>query len=63
MGSPILTKNKGEIFNKKVNKKSLAKFENIIFLLIFALQFNTEVIAQSVRALVCGAGGRGFEPH
>ena len=29
----------------------------------FAVQFNTEVIAQLVRALVCGAGGRGFEPH
>ena len=22
-----------------------------------------EVVAQSVRALVCGAGGRGFETH
>ena len=24
---------------------------------------NTVVVAQLVRALVCGAGGRGFEPH
>lgn len=30
---------------------------------IFAIQFYTEVVAQSVRALVCGTRGRGFEPH
>lgn len=27
------------------------------------LQLDTVVVAQLVRALVCGAGGRGFEPH
>ena len=61
--NPILVKNKIVFSKKKVNKKSITKFDRIIFLPNFALQFNTEVIAQLVRALVCGAGGRGFEPH
>lgn len=31
--------------------------------LTFAAQRNTEVVAQLVRAPVCGTGGRGFETH
>ena len=30
---------------------------------LFLLSLNTVVVAQLVRALVCGAEGRGFEPH
>ncbi len=30
---------------------------------IFATSIFTVVVAQSVRASVCGAEGRGFEPH
>ena len=30
---------------------------------LLILSLNTVVVAQLVRALVCGAEGRGFEPH
>lgn len=33
------------------------------FFSIFAHQFNTEIVAQLVRASVCGTEGRGFETH
>ncbi len=38
-------------------------FELNIFNRTFVTLKNTVVVAQLVRVLVCGAEGRGFEPH
>ena len=48
----------GRIFSLKVKK--ICRVCRISY---FCILKNTVVVAQLVRALVCGAGGRGFEPH
>ncbi len=37
-------------------------FEGAVFFFIFALAFQTVVVAQLVRASDCDSEGRGFEP-
>jgi hypothetical protein len=52
---------------EKETKNKENSFAKIIWLievkyLTFAFLSNTEDVAQSVRALVCGSKGRGFDP-
>ncbi len=53
-------RNKTQIENKKIFN-SLFPFQNLFYLCVASTKAFMVIVAQLVRAPVCGSGGRGFE--